>query len=124
MRRILALLVLAPAAALAAPPPINGQYRFSCPENEGMIVEMATADGKKAVGRIVAVGAAAKYGYKVGEEMFHLNYDPHGDWLGEVHFRSVSGAQHWDSIRMVVQANALVATMTNDGCYKNMARVK
>jgi hypothetical protein len=116
-------LVLWLAAAAASPSTIVGTWRTSCPENEGMLVEM-TLDGKKAVGRVVETGAAKKYGYVKGEEMFRLNWDPHGDWLGEVRWRGVSGAQHWDSIRMQVQGDVLRATMTNDGCYKNMTRAK
>ena len=124
MRRIALFGVLGWATgAAAAPPTIAGWYRMSCPEDEGMIVEM-TLDQKKAVGRVVEPGAASKYGYKKGEEMFHLTADPHGDWLGEVHWRGVSGSQHWDSIRIAVGAGGLTATMTNDGCYRNMARIR
>jgi hypothetical protein len=111
------------AGAAASPSTLAGSWRMSCPDNEGMIVEFAVDQGK-AVGKVVEPGKAAKYGYKKGEDMFHLTYDPHGDWLGEVRWRGVSGAQHWDSIRMAVQGTTLAATMTNEACYKNMARVR
>ena len=119
----------APTSAAAGKPadrppsPIAGAWRMGCPEDVGMVVEFVV-DQRKAVGRIVEPGAATKYGYKKGEEMFHLAADAHGDWVGEVRWRGVSGTQHWDGIRMVAQASALTATMTNDGCYKTMAKVR
>ncbi len=122
---LLVILLMAGAAgpgSPASPGSIVGSWRIGCPDDEGMIIEFTLADARKAIGRVVEPGAAAKYGYKKGEEMFHLNAEPKGDWLGEVHWRGVSGAQHWDSIRMAVSGHTLAATMTNEACYKNMTR--
>jgi len=105
------------------PGPIAGSYRVACPENEGEIIEFSLSKGK-AVGRVVDAGTAKKYGFQNGEEVFRLTSDSYGDWVGEVHFRSVTGAQHWDGIRMVATDKGLNATMTNEPCYRNMPRVR
>jgi hypothetical protein len=120
---MIAVLLALLAGAPASPQAIVGSWRMGCPDNDGMVVEFAV-DRDKAIGKVVEPGKAAKYGYRKGEEMFHLSWDPHGDWLGEVRWRGVSGAQHWDSIRMAAAGNTLTATMTNESCYKNMARVR
>jgi hypothetical protein len=106
------------------PSPISGVWRVLCPENQGELVEF-TVRGTRAVGTVVEPGASSKYGFRKGEEIFRLNVDDgHGDWLGEVHWRGVGGAQHWDSIRLSATASELDATMTNEPCYRHMPRVR
>jgi len=123
IRMAIALGLLAARALADRPPgPIAGSYRVTCPENEGMVIEF-TVDKGRAVGRVADPGTAKKYGYARGEEMFHATADSYGDWVGEVKFRSVAGAQHWDGIRMVATDSSLNATMTNEPCYRNMPRV-
>lgn len=86
-----------------------------------MLVEF-TVNGNKAVGKVVDPGAAKRYGFVKGEEVFRLTADSYGDWVGETRWRSVMGAQHWDSIRFSASADTLSATMTNEPCYRNMPR--
>lgn len=121
--------VAAPAAAPPqpfvdrAPGPIAGSYRVTCAENEGEIIEFTVA-GQKAVGRVAEPGTAKKYGFQKGEEVFRLTPDSYGDWVGEVRFRSVTGAQHWDGVRLVATDALLSATITNEPCYRSMPRVR
>jgi hypothetical protein len=103
------------------PSPIAGTWRVTCPENDGMLVEF-TVDGNKAVGKVVDPGAAKRYGFVKGEEVFRLTADSYGDWVGKTRWRSVTGAQHWDSIRFSASADTLSATMTNEPCYRNMPK--
>jgi hypothetical protein len=124
--------VQAPAAAPApaprpsverAPGPIAGAWRVTCPENAGEIIEF-TVDGRKAVGRVVEPGAATRYGFQAGEEVFRLQADSYGQWVGDVHWRGVAAAEHWDSIRFVASPTVLDATMTNERCYRDMPRAE
>jgi len=103
------------------PSPIAGTWRVTCSENDGELVEF-TVDGSKASGKVVEPGAAKRYGFQKGEEIFRLTADSYGDWVGETRFRSVSGAQHWDSIRMSATDAMLSATMTNEPCYRTMPK--
>ena len=103
------------------PSPIAGTWQVTCAENSGELIEF-TVDGSKAVGRVVEPGAAKKYGFQKGEEVFRLTADAYGDWVGETHWRGVSGAQHWDSIRMSATDAVLSATMTNEPCYRSMPK--
>lgn len=103
------------------PSPIAGTWRVTCAENEGELIEF-TVDGNKAVGRVADPGVAKRYGFQKGEEIFRLTADAYGDWVGETHWRGVSGAQHWDSIRLSATDAVLSATMTNEPCYRNMPK--
>jgi hypothetical protein len=106
------------------PSPIAGVWRVPCPENQGELIEF-TVRGTQAVGTVVDPGASVKYGFHRGEEIFRLKLDDgHGDWLGQVHWRGVSGAEHWDSIRFSATATMLDATMTNEPCYRSMPRAR
>jgi hypothetical protein len=105
------------------PGPIAGSYRVTCAENDGEIIEL-TVSGDHAVGRVVDPGAAKRFGFQKGEEVLRLTADSHGDWVGEVRFRSVVGAQHWDGIRFIATDSTLNAIMTNEPCYKSMPRVR
>src|SRR5882672_4044960 len=62
-----------------APGPIGGSYRVTCPENNGEIIEF-TVDRNRAVGRVVDPGAAKRFGFQKGEEIFRLTADSYGDW--------------------------------------------
>jgi hypothetical protein len=103
------------------PSPIAGTWRVTCPENDGMLVEF-TVNGNEAVGKVVDPGAAKRYGFVKGEEVFRLTADSYGDWVGKTRWRSVTGAQHWDPIRFSASADTLTATMTNEPCYRNMPK--
>jgi hypothetical protein len=103
------------------PSPIAGTWRVTCPEKDGMLIEF-TVNGNKAVGKVVDPGAAKRYGFVKGEDIFRLTADSYGDWLGETRWRGVSGAQHWDSIRFSASADTLSATMTNEPCYRSMPK--
>lgn len=106
-----------------APGPIAGRWRASCPDSKNMVIEVELQGEKKAAGHIVELGAAGKYGYTQGEEIFRLSADDYGDWVGQLHWRSVSGAERWEPIRLVAAADLLDATITTDDCYKKMQRV-
>jgi hypothetical protein len=106
-----------------APGPIAGKWKATCPNSSGLIVEFRLTGDKKASGTILELGAAGKYGYKVGEEIFRVSADDFGEWVGQLKWRSVAGAERWDSVRLVATADKLNATMTTDDCYKNMPRV-
>jgi hypothetical protein len=80
-------------------------------------------DGRKATGRIAVLGHGGVRTYTQGEEILDLVPDPHGDWVGTLHWRGASGADHVDAIRFAAMANVLDATMTTDLCYKHMPRV-
>ena len=117
-----------PAAPVVAAPPserqpgaLAGRWRITCAENAGEVVEFKI-DGDKAVGRVVATGAAARFGFRDGEDVFHLGLDPSGAWAGEVRWRGVSGAQHWDGIVLVATAHGLSASVTNEPCYRDLQR--
>jgi hypothetical protein len=53
-----------------------------------------------------------------------LAADDYGDWVGTLRWRSVSGVDRWDPIRLVATDEQLDATITTDECYKKMQRVK
>jgi|SRR5579862_9412341 len=107
-----------------APGPIAGKWAVTCDGEKGMVLEFVLQGDKKASGRIATLGDAGKYGYKEGEEIFKLDADDYGDWVGQLKWRSVSGIERWDPIRLVAGADSLNATMTTDACYKNLARAK
>src|SRR5438876_2870800 len=95
MRRLLvglfAMLLSTPVVAetpkypWAKPPgPIAGRFKLSCENSQGMIVEFTVQGEKRAIGRVAALGAGAKYGYKEGEEILKLDADDYGDWVGQL----------------------------------------
>jgi hypothetical protein len=106
------------------PGPIGGKWKATCANSSGMVIEFTLQGEKKATGRVAEVGAASKYGYKAGEEIFRVSADDFGDWVGQLKWRSVNGVERWDPIRFVATQDKLNATMTTDDCYKNMPRVQ
>ena len=109
----------------AKPPgPIAGTWGVTCDGEKGMVLEFVLQGDKKASGRVATLGDAGKYGYKDGEEIFKLEADDYGDWVGQLKWRSVSGMERWDPIRFVATADALNATISTDACYKNMTHAK
>ena len=103
--------------------PIAGKWKATCAASGNLIIEFDFTGLKKSVGWIAELGAAGKYGYKQGEEIFRLEQNNYGDSIGKLKWRSVAGAERWESIRMVATDDKLNATMTTDDCYKNMPRV-
>jgi len=103
---------------------IAGRWKASCPNSAGMVIEFTQTGDNKATGRIAELGAAGKYGYKAGDEIFRLSADDFGEWVGQLRWRSVAGAERWDPIRFVATTDRLNATQTTDDCYKNMPRVR
>ncbi len=107
-----------------APGPIAGEWKATCPASGNLIIEFRLSGDKQASGYVAELGNAGKYGYTQGEEIFRLTADDFGDWVGQLKWRSVSGAERWEPIRLVATQDELNATMTSDNCYKNMPRVK
>jgi hypothetical protein len=103
--------------------PINGQWKTTCKESAGMVVEFSVHGGK-ATGSIAKLGGAGKYGYSQGQEIMRLTATDLGKWAGQLRWRSVSGMERWDPITFVVKGNELDAVQTTDQCYRNMPRVK
>jgi hypothetical protein len=139
LKRILMVLVVALAAvAFVAsataqkkkypwekePGPIAGRWKATCPASGNFQIDFRLVGDKKASGTVAELGAAGKYGYKQGEEIFRVAADDFGEWVGQLKWRSVAGAERWDPIRLVATQDKLNATMTTDDCYKNMPRVK
>ena len=106
------------------PGPIAGKWKATCPASGNLVIEFRVTGEKKASGTIAELGAAGKYGYKAGEEIFRVAADDFGEWVGQLKWRSVAGAERWDPIRLVATPEKLNATMTTDDCYKNMPRVR
>jgi len=106
------------------PGPIAGKWKATCPASGGLVVEFRLVGDKKASGTIAELGGAGKYGYKQGEEIFRVAADDFGEWVGQLKWRSVAGAERWDSIRLIATPDRLNASMTTDDCYKNMPRVR
>jgi hypothetical protein len=110
--------------AFGAPPgPIAGRWVTTCPFTADMVVEIKV-DGRAAVGRIAVLGQGAKRGYTEGGEILHLTADDFGQWVGQLHWRSVAGMDRQDPIRFVATANKLDAVMSTDECYKGMRRAQ
>jgi hypothetical protein len=107
-----------------SPGPIAGQWKVTCPDRGHYAIEFRLDGEKKASGYVSELGTAGKYGYTQGEEIFHLTADDFGDWVGQLKWRSIAGAERWDPIRLVAKQDELNATMTTDDCYKNMPRVR
>jgi hypothetical protein len=106
------------------PGPIAGRWKATCPASGNFQIEFRLTGDKKASGTVAELGNAGKYGYKAGEEIFRVAADDFGDWVGQLKWRSVAGAERWDPVRLVATTDKLNATMTTDDCYKNMPRVK
>jgi len=126
-----AALMVAPASAqkkrypwAKEPGPIAGKWKVTCAASSGMVVEFRLVGDNRASGTIAELGAAGKYGYRQGEEIFRLSADDFGEWVGQLKWRSVAGAERWDPVRFVATPDRLNATMTTDDCYRNMPRVK
>jgi len=106
------------------PGPIAGKWKATCPASGNLVIEFRLVGDKKASGTIAELGGAGKYGYKAGEEIFRVGADDFGEWVGQLKWRSVAGAERWDSVRLIAAPDKLNATMTTDDCYKNMSRVR
>ncbi len=89
-----------------------------------MVVEFALEGKDHARGRIAVLGAARKYGYSQGEEIIRVAATDLGKWVGQLHWRSVSGSERWDPITFVAKGNVLDAVQTTDECYRNMPSVR
>jgi hypothetical protein len=107
----------------APPDPIGGTWKCTCPSFAGMTVELTVAKNT-ASGKIVVLGNAGNYGFKPGEVIFQLEANDFGAWVGKARWRSLSGAERWDPIRIHATANELRATQTTEDCYRSMPRVK
>jgi len=106
------------------PGPIAGRWSVTCKEMSGMVVEFSV-DGKRATGRISALGNGGFRNYSNGQEIIRLEADDYGDWVGKLHVRGADASAQWrDSIRFVASAQQLNATMTTDACYNNMSRTE
>jgi hypothetical protein len=88
-----------------------------------MVIEIKV-EGKAAVGRIAVLGQGVKRGYTYGDEILHLTVDDFGQWVGQLHWRSVAGMNRQDPIRFVATANKLDGTISTDECFKGMPRVQ
>ena len=106
------------------PGPTAGQWKVTCPVRGDFVVELKLDGKKQASGYVAELGTLGKYGYKPGEKVFRLTADDYGDWVGQLKWRSVYGADRWDPIRLVATQHELNATMTTDDCYKNVPRVE
>jgi hypothetical protein len=107
------------------PGPIAGVWQASCSGAKDFVIEVTVGrDGKRATGRVAAVGKgdALKRGYLLREEILRLTADDYGDWVGHFKWRSASGAERWEPIRLVATADLLNATMTIDDCFRSMSR--
>ncbi len=106
------------------PGSIAGRWSVTCKEMSGMVVEFSV-HGKRATGRISALGNGGFRNYSNGEEIIQLEADDYGDWVGKLHIRGADASAQWqDSIRFVASAQQLNATMTTDNCYKEMPRTE
>ena len=100
------------------PSPIAGKWETSC---GGMIIELTLDGPSKATGTIRSVGTQTARGYQVGEVIFNLTAAEYGsDWIGESKWRSPTGPERWDPIRIAGAPEALQASMTTDDCFKTM----
>ena len=113
--------VAAPAPSDHQPGALAGRWRITCTENANEVIEFAV-NGEKAVGKVAAAGDASRWGFKEGEEVFRLTLDPSGSWAGQVRWRGVSGAEHWDGVVLVAGPKGLTATVTNEPCYRSFQR--
>src|SRR5262249_30478580 len=104
--------------------PIAGRWKATCARSAGLIIQFDRVGEKQAVGRIAALGQAAKYHYKQGEEIFRVEATDLGKWVGQLKWRSVAGVERWDPVTLIATDSQLDAVMTTDDCYKNMPRVR
>ena len=106
------------------PGPIAGVWRVTCADSAGMTVHVVV-DSKRASGVIKHVGAARRFGYRSGEQIFkNLKPNYEGRWSGHHKWRDVSGTVRWDPIFFEASAMRLDALMTTDNCFRRMPRVK
>lgn len=112
------------ADAKAEPGAIAGRWEVNCHNSQGMIIEFTVRDKKTAVGRIVKLGRAYQFHYKLGEEIFQLAVTPEGEWVGKFLWRNTDGVKRWEDIAMKATRNMLHATKTSDPCYEYMRRAK
>jgi len=136
-KRLLGVSIIVLAAALATaamaqekhyswqkdPGPIAGLWSLTCQDMAGMVVEFKV-DDKKATGSISQVGKAAAMGYSFGEEIFRLEADDFGDWVGQLLWKGADGRKRWDPIRFVATSTHLDASTGMDSCYKRMPRTR
>jgi hypothetical protein len=106
------------------PGPIAGRWRVTCPDSDGMILDISVKSPTSATGKVAEPGAAAKFGYKAGEVMLKLDADSYGDWVGQVEWRGLVSAPHWDGIRLRASADGLDGVMANEECYRKMPRAR
>lgn len=109
---------------MKAPGKIAGEWKVTCPASGEMTIVIETQDKNKAVGKIGALGTAAKYGYVQGQEILKLEATPFGTWKGQLLWRNMANVERSDPITMVVKKDILDATQTTDNCYRNMTRLK
>jgi hypothetical protein len=103
------------------PGPIGGRWKVTCADMDGLILDFKV-DGPNAVGSVASLGKGGIRNYRAGEQIIHVQVDEFGQWYGKLVWRSVSGASHEDSIRLVATQDTLDAVMTTDDCYKSMPR--
>ena len=106
-----------------SPGPIAGRWAVTCDYSAGMVVDISV-EGKSATGRIFTLGKGTLRGYSEGEEIFRLEADDFGDWVGQLRWRGMGNKDRWDPIRFVATPKQLDATMTTDNCFKMMPRAK
>src|SRR5512142_1371164 len=66
----------------APPDPIAGKWKCTCESFSGMVVEF-TVVKTTASGKIAVLGNASNYGFKQGEEIFQLEANDFGAWVGK-----------------------------------------
>jgi len=108
----------------AEPGAISGRWAVNCHNSQGMVIEFTLKDKKTAVGRIVKLGRAYQFHYKLGEEIFQLAVTPKGEWVGKFLWRNTDGVKRWEDIAMKATRDMLHATKTSDPCYEYMRRAK
>jgi hypothetical protein len=133
MRPLVCLLVMVMGGAAHAdakkypwqkpPGPIAGQWKVTCKDMAGLIVEFSVS-GDKASGKIATLGAGGVRNYKEGEEIITLTSDDLGEWSGKLVWRAVTGAHHVDHIRFRVNDKTADAYQSTDDCFKAMPRVR
>jgi hypothetical protein len=105
-----------------APGPIAGRWVIACADAQGTQIAVSIS-GTTATATVVSPkGSIKARGYKAGETILKLAADDHGDWVGKLRWKSVSGDKRWDPIRLVASSQQLNATMTTDSCFQKMPK--
>jgi hypothetical protein len=112
------------ATTKSDPGAIAGRWAVNCHNSQGMVIEFTVKDKKRAVGKIVKLGRAYQFHYKLGEEIFRLAVTPKGEWVGKFLWRNNDGVKRWEDIVMKATRDMLHATQTSDPCYEYMRRAK